>query len=247
MPMYAKVFAQIFDSSIADNYNLRHFFMDLLVLAEVDGVVDMTPEAIAARTRIPLEDVNRYIAELESPDPRSRSAEHEGRRIVRLDTHRNWGWRIVNYNIYRRIASEEQRRYMTKNRVRKHRKSKALQDSQCNAPVTHDNAGNAKQRQKKKQKHIKNTEGDGFKRPSAGELEFHASKIGLPMSQVAEFVKWYDGNGWMVKSDGGKMEKMKSWKGTMAGWKNRWEARRNGETRQKTDDDRAFEMIFGPT
>lgn len=146
--MFAKVFTQIFDSSIADDYRLRHFFTDLLVLAEIDGVVDMTPEAIAARTRIPLDDVLGYLAELEKPDTRSRSKKDKGRRIVRLDRHRDWGWKIVNYRSYRQIASEEQRREKTRARVARFRN---LQKG-CNAPVTHGNAGNAMQRQRQRQK-----------------------------------------------------------------------------------------------
>ena len=45
--MFAKVFGQIFDSSIAEDYNCRRMFMDLLVLADSTGAVDMTPEAIS--------------------------------------------------------------------------------------------------------------------------------------------------------------------------------------------------------
>jgi hypothetical protein len=34
--MYAKMFKDIFDSSIADNRDLRHFFMDMITLADID-------------------------------------------------------------------------------------------------------------------------------------------------------------------------------------------------------------------
>lgn len=47
---------------------------------------------------------------MEQPDPYSRTEGEEGRRIVRLDDHRPWGWRIVNHEKYRRIRSEEERR-----------------------------------------------------------------------------------------------------------------------------------------
>lgn len=147
--MYAKVFTQIFDSSIADDYELRHFFMDMLVLAGIDGVVDMTHEAIAARTRMPLNVIKCKISELEQPDPRSRSHNNDGRRLIRIDEQREWGWQIVNYHEYRRIASEEQRREMTKKRTRKWRDSKCL--SNGDAGVTHGDAGDAMQRQRQRQ------------------------------------------------------------------------------------------------
>ncbi len=108
--MYAKIFTQIFDSSIAENYEVRHVFEDLLKLADVDGVVDMTVEAIARRTNVPIEKVRYGIEELMKPDPNSRSKEHEGRRLILVDSRRNWGWIIVNYQHYRDIQNDEMRR-----------------------------------------------------------------------------------------------------------------------------------------
>ena len=138
-PVYAKIFIQIFDSSIADNYHLRHFFMDLLVLADLNGVVDMTPAAIAARTRIPLPSVKAMLTELEKPDPESRSEEEDGRRLERLDAHRTWGWHIINYERFRQIATEEQRRESTRLRVARF-KEKRQQKPSGNAQVTPGNA-----------------------------------------------------------------------------------------------------------
>jgi hypothetical protein len=144
--MYAKVFAQIFDSSIAEDWQVRHVFIDFLTLADLNGVLDMTPEAIARRTNVPLEIITRAIGELEKPDPKSRTPDDDGRRIVRIDEHRSWGWLIVNYQKYRAIASEEQRRARTKERVQRHR------ERQRNPPVTPCNASNAMQKQSQKEK-----------------------------------------------------------------------------------------------
>lgn len=108
--MFAKVFSQIFDSSIAENHQTRHVFMDLLVLADSDGVVDMTAEAIARRTNVPLEIVKQAIVELCEPDLSSRTRTEEGRRLLPLEEGRAWGWQIVNYGQYRDIRDEEARR-----------------------------------------------------------------------------------------------------------------------------------------
>ncbi len=108
--MFAKVFTQILDSSLAEDYQVRLVFEDFLKLANVDGVVDMTIEAIVRRTNVPADIVRRGIVKLESPDPTSRNPDFEGRRIVRLDEHREWGWRIVSYTKYREIRSESDRR-----------------------------------------------------------------------------------------------------------------------------------------
>jgi len=122
--MFAKVFGQIFDSSIAEDYNCRRMFMDLLVLADPTGAVDMTHEAIARRTNVPIEQVRRYIAELCQPDKTSRSKLHEGKRLLPLDSARDWGWQIVNYEHYRTIRDEEARRTYFRDYQRQYRKEK---------------------------------------------------------------------------------------------------------------------------
>lgn len=108
--MYAKIFSQILDSSIVENPEVRFTFMDLLVLCDKDGVVDMTHEAIARRTNRPIEVIRSTIKALEEPDQRSRTPTHDGRRIVRLDDHRDWGWLIINYTKFSKIRTAEDRR-----------------------------------------------------------------------------------------------------------------------------------------
>jgi len=116
--------------------------MDMLVLADSDGVVDMTHEAIARVTNVPLDWVKRSIHVLESPDPKSRTPDNSGARIARLDEHREWGWVILNYDRFREIATEEQRRVRTRERVRRHREKRtiSIEKPKCNADVTLCNA-----------------------------------------------------------------------------------------------------------
>lgn len=134
--MYAKVFQQIFDSSIVESPETRFTFMDFLILADCNGVVDMTHEAISRRTNRPLELIRNTIAELEEADARSRTKTLNGARIRRLDKHRDWGWEIVNYRYFRKLASEEQRREKTKARTRSYRQRKDSSEG-GDASVTH--------------------------------------------------------------------------------------------------------------
>lgn len=102
--LFARVFTQILDSSIAEDFTTRHVFEDFFKLAEHrTGIVDMTRHAISRRLNIPLETLNACIEKLESPDPSSRDSENEGRRIERLDEHRDWGWKIINWEKYEQI------------------------------------------------------------------------------------------------------------------------------------------------
>ncbi len=100
--------------------------MDLLVLADSTGAVDMTPEAISRRTNVPQPEVEKYINDLCQPDARSRSDLHEGKRLIPLDAKRDWGWLIVNYQHYRKIRDEEARRTYFRNAQRQYRKGKKV-------------------------------------------------------------------------------------------------------------------------
>jgi hypothetical protein len=121
--MYAKIFSQIFDSSLAEDCVVRHIFMDLLVLADQEGFVDMTYEAIARRTNVPLASIRAAICKLCATDVKSRTKTDDGRRLVPIDESRGWGWQIVNYRQYRDIKTvaekrEYMREYMRKRRER---------------------------------------------------------------------------------------------------------------------------------
>jgi hypothetical protein len=124
MSVFAKIFSQIFDSSISSDYIVRHTFMDLLVLADRDGVVDMTTDAISRRTNVPEEMIVHAIAKLAAPDAQSRSHEEDGCRLVPIDSHRSWGWQIVNYEHYRNLRDEEARRAYFRDAKREQRSKK---------------------------------------------------------------------------------------------------------------------------
>lgn len=141
--MYVKIFAQILDSSIADDHLTRWVFEDFLKLADKDGLVDMTLAAIARRTNVPLQIVTRGIEKLTEPDPTSRSLEEEGRRIVLIDPQRPWGWRIVNYAHYRNIRDGEDRKaYFRERKAEQRARLKAVQDKQGQSEKSKDGTEN---------------------------------------------------------------------------------------------------------
>lgn len=124
--MYLKLFNKILDSSIADNRTLRHFFIDLLLLADPDGNVIMTKQAIAHRIRAPLNEVEEGLEALMEPDENSFTVENQGRRIAPLEG-LGYGWKILNYAYYRDLKSAQQLRDSTKQRVQRHREKKRAQ------------------------------------------------------------------------------------------------------------------------
>lgn len=84
----------------------------------------MTPHAIHGRTGIPLDIIEAGIDHLSKPDPYSRSHTEEGRRIVLLDDHRPWGWRLVNHAYYSRLRSIEEKREADRDRIAAKREAK---------------------------------------------------------------------------------------------------------------------------
>jgi hypothetical protein len=217
--MFAKVFSQIFDSSIAEDASVRHVFMDLLILADSDGVVDMTAAAIARRTNVALDVVEAALARLSEPDHASRSKEDEGRRIVLIDSHREWGWQIVNYAHYRALTDNESRRSYFRDRKRAQReKAKCPQTvldknrkSKKSTPVTH---GEGEGEVKAEEGREGDEENPPKRKGTLEEIRGFCKELGLPESDGdASFHKW-QGNGWRNGTVA-----IKCWRSTIRAWK----------------------------
>lgn len=181
--------------------------MDLLVLADQNGVVDMTHEAIARRTNVPIKIVRAAVKELESADPRSRSSEYEGMRLKRLDAHRDWGWVIVNYQKYRAIANAEAYREVNREKVH------AIRERAKSPPVPPLPKAEAEVYAGDKIHVI--TCNNKFTKPEQSEMELYAAKLGLPVLEIQKFYDYYESNGWRVGRN-----PMKSWQAAMRNWKN---------------------------
>jgi hypothetical protein len=115
--MYGKLFEQMYDGTLRSNWQALVTFQQFVVLCNEDGVVDITPDAISARTGIPLEIITAGIAALETPDPLSRTPNREGRRIDRIDSHRSWGWTIVNHAKYRAMQRRDDKKAADRVRI----------------------------------------------------------------------------------------------------------------------------------
>jgi hypothetical protein len=108
--LYAKVFSSLYQGTLRGNSHGILVFTNLLAHCDKEGHVDVHPRAIAEEVGLTIEQVRATLLELEGPDEESRTPDEGGRRIIRLDEHRAWGWRVVNYVKYREIKNEEDRR-----------------------------------------------------------------------------------------------------------------------------------------
>jgi len=133
---YVKLWSSILDGTLRGDWEARVIFEDLMLLANADGVVDMTREAIAGRTGAPLRVVKGAIERLQCEDPQSRRTEAGGARIVRLFPNRDWGWLIVNFAYYRGLQSDDRTRELAAARMRRKRERDRTADPPAAESVT---------------------------------------------------------------------------------------------------------------
>lgn len=117
--MYGKIFSKIYTGTLYGHWEAIVTFQQMIVLADADGIVDMTPQAMCAATSIPIEIIEKGIKKLSEPDEYSRTPGEDGRRIVCIDEHRPWGWQIVNHSKYKKLRDADEVR--EQNRVRAQR------------------------------------------------------------------------------------------------------------------------------
>lgn len=79
----------------------------LLSRVSREGVIDETPQSLAAAIGVPIDTLVTCINDFMQPDPDSRSPEHEGRRLALISAHRTWGWRVLNHGKYREKARKK--------------------------------------------------------------------------------------------------------------------------------------------
>ena len=139
--MYGKIFDTMYDGTLYGKWEAMVTFQQMIVLCDADGTIDMTPMAISARTGIPREIIDKGIEALEAPDPYTRTPGSDGRRILRLDDHRPWGWSIVNHSKYKGLRDAEEVRAQNRERKRKQREREGSQMSrdvtQCHTMSRH--------------------------------------------------------------------------------------------------------------
>lgn len=109
MSGYTPAFESIYTGSLHGQWPTAAVWASLLPLIDSRGRIDMSFQAIATMTGWPIDLLRQGIAKLEEPDADSRSPAEEGRRLVKIDPARSWGWRVVNHGLYKERAREKQR------------------------------------------------------------------------------------------------------------------------------------------
>ena len=120
---YSKLWSDIILSSVwSEDDKTRILWITLLALANAVGFVSSSLPGLATAARMSIEDCQIALQKLSSPDPHSRTKDHEGRRIVAADG----GWLILNYRLYRDRRSDDPNAIRTRERVRRYRERQSL-------------------------------------------------------------------------------------------------------------------------
>jgi hypothetical protein len=104
---FTKLFASITESTVwGESMSTRIVWICMLAMADQHGRVMASVPGLAHRARVSLEEALAALKRFMTPDPYSRTPDHEGRRIEVIDG----GWRLLNYAKYRAMKDEENER-----------------------------------------------------------------------------------------------------------------------------------------
>jgi hypothetical protein len=104
---FTKLFNTIVTSTIwQEDDKTRIVWITMLAIADHDGIVSAAVPGLASVAHVDVGSTEKALKNLASPDEYSRTQDFEGRRIEVIDG----GWLILNYEKYRKMLSEEERK-----------------------------------------------------------------------------------------------------------------------------------------
>lgn len=220
LTMYCKLFSSLYQGTLRGRPDEILVFTNLLAHADAFGIVDKHFKAISEEVGLPISRVKAAVEVLEAPDPESRSPEEGGARLVKLDGHRIWGWKIVNYGKYRAIKNEDDRR--EQNRLAQERwRNKNKPPSARVSSVSPDKPPSAQAEAEGEAEAMHEREHGSFaERPSLEEVKFYASTIGLGAWKAEDWFQEMEGCGWL---DFNKRPIAK-WQAVLQRVRTKWEA-----------------------
>ena len=226
--MYCKLFASLYQGTLRGRSDEILVFTNLLAHTTAAGRVDKHFRAIAEETGLSMDRVKQAILVLESPDEESRSPDEDGARLVRMDEHRVWGWRVVNHGKYRAIKDEDDRaeqNRLAQARFRERKKAEANgETSAIVSSVSESNTSKPKQKHKAEAEEKNTPAGDSLSLDSSppiskprtsgrasdiSEVEALAKEIKAEHSEALDFWDKMEACGW---TKGGGKGKLADWK-----------------------------------
>ena len=228
--MYTKLFQSILTSTIwgEDHATLR-VWITMLAMADKNGEVVATIPGLARVACVTIQEVENALEKFQSPDKYSRTPDDEGRRIEQNED----GWVLINYEKYRKMASKEDQKAKSAERVRKYRERQKRNGKslQCNAKsgsgndkVTQDRdiaeaeaEAEAEENISLKKERGSDSQTDFAEIPTLEEVIAEAGVRGIPDEHARSFWEYNESKQLWVNQYG----KMIKWKMALKSWSER--------------------------
>ena len=127
---WIKLFGQIITSSIWEEpLHVRVTWFMFMAQCGMDGIAYISEASVARTANITQEQAEEALRTLQSPDPKSRSAKWDGRRIEKCDG----GFRVLNYFEYRGINTPEKKSAYMRGYMREYRKKNGTKSCKANS------------------------------------------------------------------------------------------------------------------
>jgi hypothetical protein len=131
MKPFTKLFSSIISSSIwRESDETRILWITMLAMADRKGEIWASVGGLADMARISVAQCKKALISLSSPDADSRTKTNEGRRIQEIDG----GWVVLNYEKYRNLGRNEDRREYFAEHKRKSRACPPMSTLSTNRP-----------------------------------------------------------------------------------------------------------------
>lgn len=122
---FTKLFSSITESTVwCEPAGTRLTWITMLAMADRNGRVFGSVPGLANRARVSVDEARTAIQSFLSPDPDSRTKDHEGRRIEVIDG----GWRLLNHAKYRALRDDEARKEYKREWIKERRRSESTVD-----------------------------------------------------------------------------------------------------------------------
>jgi hypothetical protein len=137
MSGYTKLFSDILTSSIwLTDTSTRIVWIAMLAMKDKDGFVKGSIGNLAHMARVTMDEAEKAVAVLESPDSDTTTPDHEGRRIERVQG----GWIVLNHEIYKAKLSTDPDVEKARERMRRYRERKRNERNVTEESVTKRNS-----------------------------------------------------------------------------------------------------------
>ena len=207
---YTKLFTEIIMSTVwREPDHVRLLWITMLALKDRWHIVNASLPGLADSARITIEECEQALTVLSSPDPHSRTKDHDGRRIEPCDG----GWLILNGEKYRNKMSLDERREYQRIKQREYRQKKKEVSTSCqqsSQQLTHTDTDTDTDTKDQKREPSRR-----FTPPSLQEVEQYRQERESTVDPET-FRDFYEAKNWMVGKN-----KMKDWKAAFRTWEKR--------------------------